>query len=145
MSMMALRNAPQSRRNFYRNFLLILAAIAGLILAQFMMHSLNPGHSASASSATVNEMPWQDEPQIVHETGELAGVIGCGVVCSPNHCLASATCTLTLPAPQVLVGTAPAITVWPPLQRWTESTSARRTTLTVPDPPSLLFLSISRT
>ena len=145
MGMMALRNALRLQRNVFRNSLLTLAAITTLIVSLLVMHSLNPGHGMSGGSVTTNQQASHHGMQLAYGTGELAGAKACGGVCSPDHCLTAASCPVVSLTPVVPVGTARVIAVLRPFQRSAESNTARLSALSVPDPPSLLFLSISRT
>jgi hypothetical protein len=125
-------------RSLLLRFALVVAVLAGLLA----MHTLVAGqpHTAAAAVVTVEHHP----AEASGETGAPLDAEECGPECLPLHAMGLMACVLALLAGLVLLAATRAGS-WRP--RRSPATASFVTALRsiVPQPPSLVALSISRT
>ena len=141
MSSMDLPRAFRALRTLF----VVFMALAGVILCLTVMHSLPAGHGANAAPVGAVAMASHHGAQSVHGAGELSAAASCQGLCGQEHFMMAATCTIALLVPLLLIGAARSAATWRPLARRAQYPFQRGGALPPLVPPSLLFLSISRT
>ncbi len=128
-----------------RSLLLALTAIAGLMLCLTVMHGLHAEHSERAVSVVSIAPAGNAHASTSPVDGVPGGTIVCDAPCESGHLMAASPCAIALVAPLLLIGTTRSTAAWGPFQRRMHCLVQRVGKVSSPKPPSLLFLSISRT
>ena len=137
----------RARRSFgtLRALLLALTAIAGVMLCFTVMHGLHPEQSTSAVSVSATSPVGTIHAQAPHGDALPTGNTACEAPCGSGHLMTATQCAVALLAPVLLIWVTRSSTAWAPFPRWMQCLVQRTRSATSPRPPSLLFLSISRT
>jgi hypothetical protein len=128
-----------------RALILALTAIASVMLCFTVMHGLHSEQSASAVSMAATAPVGTTHAQAPHGDGLPNGNTACEAPCGSGHLMTATQCAVALIAPVLLVWITRSSTAWAPIRRRIQGLIQRARTTTSPRPPSLLFLSISRT
>lgn len=156
MGMTDLRNAFRARRTLF----LALMTIAGLMLCLTVMHAMPGEHAENVGPMAMSTVAGHSETQSAQGTGALGGgslgdgalgdgalggAMACQGPCGQDHIMMASACAIALLVPLVLIGAARISSGWRPSTRSLDWLAHRVGALPPPMPPSLLFLSISRT
>lgn len=140
-------NSKELHRAFraLRTLFVAVMALAGLILCLTVMHSLPVKHGTSEATVAATALAGHHEVQSPQGVGVLSSAASCQGICGQEHYVMATTCVVALLVPLLLVGVARITTSWRPLARRARYLLQRGGALPPLLPPSLLFLSISRT
>ncbi len=146
MGMTGLRNAFRAQRSLF----LALMTIAGVLLCLTVMHAIPGEHAENVGPMAMSALAGHSEAQSVQGAealggGALGGAIACQGPCGQDHIMLASACAIALLVPLMLIGAARIISTWRPFARSIDWLSQRVGVFPPPMPPSLLFLSISRT
>ncbi len=171
MGMTDLRNAFRARRTLF----LALMTIAGLMLCLTVMHAMPGEHAENVGPMAMSTVAGHSETQSAQGTGALGGgslgdgalgdgalgdgalgdgalgggalggAMACQGPCGQDHIMMASACAIALLVPLILIGAARISSGWRPSTRSLDWLAHRVGALPLPMPPSLLFLSISRT
>lgn len=141
MSSKDLHRAFRALRTLFVAFM----ALAGLILCLTVMHSVPAEQRANAAPVAATAMTGHYEVQSTQGAGGLGAAASCQGPCGQDHFMMASTCVIALLVPLLIFGVARVIAVWRPFHRMLQYLVQRVEVFPPPMPPSLLFLSISRT
>ena len=128
--------------------LLIVPAILAGLLAMHVLTTANVSHASPASASQTDNHAATPAHQSA-PTGTLVAhhheATGCEGTCPPEHDMLGMACILALLMTALLLLVHLTLLRWVSPRNLTNSIMARIAALAPPQPPSLLFLSISRT
>lgn len=128
-----------------RTLFVAFMALAGLILCLTVMHSIPAVANVNVGSGAAGALTMQHELPSAQSSGVLGDVATCQGPCGQEHFMMAATCAIALLVPLLLIGAARITAAWRPLAHRMQSLTQRVGAVAPSLPPSLLFLSISRT
>ncbi|MGV8896327.1 MAG: DUF6153 family protein [Rhodoglobus sp.] len=145
MSVSAIRRALRPRRALWRNLLVSLLAVTAIVAGLLTMHSLNLEHGGSATVASSTAAMSHHDATVVAGDPAMAATDSCGDPCAPEHSMTVMACILALLVSVLLIGAMRVITSWAPVRRRIATIVDQAVALSLPAPPSLHALCISRT
>lgn len=139
------RTSGRETLSTVRALFLTLTTIAGLVLCLTVMHGppAEQGES-SVPVATITTIGDSHAP-VTHVNGAPNSATACDAPCGSGHVMTASHCAVALVTPLLLIGATRSSATWGPFHRGTQCLAQRVGAMSSPKPPSLHFLSISRT
>ncbi|EAR25962.1 hypothetical protein A20C1_08778 [marine actinobacterium PHSC20C1] len=139
------RRALVPQHAIWHTLVLTVMIIAGVALSLVAMHSVSLDHGASAATGSMaSAATHHDEASVLVSAASLPAA-ECGDSCMPEHSMVAMGCILALVGSLLVAARVPSTSSWQSVRRTLQPFSARLSFLPLPEPPSLHFLSISRT